>query len=275
MYPRISRNHPVAGSARHVDSSGGFTLIELLVVISIIALLVAILLPALRSARTTAHQVASLSNIRQVTTALNTYAIDNDGSLMVARWQHDDFVAPNQGSHGMYWSGQLVRDGYIADRNVYWSPAKDTSQIGGLNTPNYAHYTPWRFSGYAVNQYMMPEYGRIFDYNLPVANISKVNPFQPGEAMILLDAYDKRHATPTAYWQGISKVRPKTGSNPRPFTYQGNPVHSYLDGHAVAGGAEDIYWIDGGGPRLGDWDVSPVTHPKSKVAPWFREWWNQ
>lgn len=55
---------------------GAFTLIELLVVIAIIALLVAILLPSLCSARFAARKTVSLSNVRQITAAANVYKED-------------------------------------------------------------------------------------------------------------------------------------------------------------------------------------------------------
>ncbi len=55
----------------------GFTLIELLVVISIIALLVGILLPALGAARRTAQNSQCLSNIRQMDTAAMSFAADH------------------------------------------------------------------------------------------------------------------------------------------------------------------------------------------------------
>ncbi|XAM01450.1 DUF1559 domain-containing protein [Phycisphaeraceae bacterium D3-23] len=63
----------------------GFTLIELLVVISIIAVLIGILLPALSSARKSARQSQCASNLKQIATALNTYATDNKGLLPACR----------------------------------------------------------------------------------------------------------------------------------------------------------------------------------------------
>lgn len=77
--------HPRAflqpGEGRILGWRGGFTLIELLVVISILAVLLALLMPALASARQASKRGVCLSNLRQIGIAVHTYADDFEGKI--------------------------------------------------------------------------------------------------------------------------------------------------------------------------------------------------
>ena len=106
----------------------GFTLVELLVVISIIALLVAILLPALSKMRERGNRTACASNMRQVGVALVNYASENRGKLPPHRANHTGLAGTLDFGDDGVWNGPFpncpgLLIPYLGDRRVFHCPS--------------------------------------------------------------------------------------------------------------------------------------------------------
>jgi prepilin-type N-terminal cleavage/methylation domain-containing protein/prepilin-type processing-associated H-X9-DG protein len=99
-----------------------FTLVELLVVIGIIAILIALLLPALNRAKKQAMLVQCASNLRQIAVAVTNYSVSNQG--YIPAWTAYKTLSGNYDtSPDLAWSQQLQR--YLAkpDAPIYNCPA--------------------------------------------------------------------------------------------------------------------------------------------------------
>ena len=123
-----------------------FTLVELLIVIGIIAILVAILLPALARARESANRAACLSNLRQVYTAFDIYALNNHdevplGYRTVSK-QFNSMIFSTTG--GQFWVlfGLLSENSYFKDPRILYCPSENNPKFM-YNTPD----NPWPANG--------------------------------------------------------------------------------------------------------------------------------
>lgn len=103
-------------------SRSAFTLIELLVVISIIALLIGILLPALGAARKTARDMQCTSNLKQFGIGFYGYANENKDSLPYGRYE--DFGAGTTNTSGDW---MLSLSGYFVGTKTNNQSGEDPS----------------------------------------------------------------------------------------------------------------------------------------------------
>ncbi len=109
----------------------GFTLIEVLVVIAIVSLLIAITLPALGSARTTARQTLSLTNVRSIGQTFSMYA-DTHGTYPFPGQVEDVDVPGGELIYSFEW---FPRGAIVATSSIW--------QFGTLWPALVSNITPW------------------------------------------------------------------------------------------------------------------------------------
>lgn len=195
-----------------------------------IALLIAILLPALGSARRSAQRTACLSNMRQLEVAHWAYLIDNKGEML----------GTSHGGANASWIETLRN----YDENLLLRSPLDTS-------PHFAGGTPigggFRQTSYALNLYLSP------DSTLGVGKVDQVK--TPGQVVhFVIKAYEGAAATadhvhpnlwhsasPAAVVAKAAGEMQLNAHGGEAFSPNALSAYGFLDGHAEQAPFDSVY----------------------------------
>ena len=222
-----------------MHKKSGFTLIELLVVVAIIAILAAMLLPALSKARDRARQAVCTGNMKQLGTACFMYTNDYDGYLPKYR---------GTGGSDPTWYDSCILGKYVnwtgaydapLQRTVFWCPA-EKRKLTYSNNPTPGNIIYWK-SNYAYC--LVNRLGGI-SVAAPYVHVKLSRVVNPDKKLIVVDGGKRRYAyyfygdeiTPYGAPADIS-IQPSAGIYAR---HNGGFNTLFYDGH--------VDWIKGFGP---------------------------
>ena len=244
----------------------GFTLVELLVVISIIAMLLAILMPALKKARDVARSVICQARNRQIGIALNTYAEANKGYYLLHEWLYNTPGAPPDGG---YWFARIApyvdAKTKIATSVMLRCPAGDA-----IKEYKKEYVFGWVATDYGHQQAQASLAARA---NVQLSSIEKPTEFSPffdcfygnkngalgfmtgdqwyGKTYSLVDS--------EAYVEYQSKV----------FRHSGNKAINalYIDGHTGSVRKRQKFWSDLDSPTSVGYDPTGASYGQDFILP--------
>ena len=225
----ISRRRPTCFRSGRAAGRGGFSLIELLVVISIIALLIAMLLPTLETARQVTRRTICASNERQIGIAWMTYVNDHSGWLPRADSRLWDGITTNTKTWAYIMADQLIGGVYVdppdvvqIDQDGYLSCPTMEPLPAGFNTTHRSDYgmNYWGIGGESVFS-SKPAYVKFGDVDVPANQVA------------FIDARYAPGGTYTGYYRAHPQYQ-SGGVTSIDFRHQGVVNVLYVDGHVKA-----------------------------------------
>ena len=262
---------PYTISPRH--SRQGFTLIELLVVIAIIAILAAMLLPALARAKQTALRTRCLNNIRQAGLATTMYAMDARDALPYGYVLAGESSQNGNPSTGNCWTNFIASLGLKDQASIkkfYSCPAASAQLSGGTDLRTYAANANINWYETAAGTYSFTKITtpRKSSMTMLVVDAGAAN----NGANLPITSY-RTHAEGMNYaplfphfGQTLQKMVSNPGNNY--FNYaSGSAVFVFFDGHA------DVRKPDF---TMGKSDAAPVLPSQTPglATDFFKQFWN-
>jgi prepilin-type N-terminal cleavage/methylation domain-containing protein len=226
-----------------------FTLIELLVVVAILAVLAAMLLPALRNAKEAANRTVCINNLRQIGIGIMAFATENDGDLSAFRqyylYDPEQVYGPSGYLTPYFRASPLINGGYLKNTTLYCPSAYS-------GPPDYTKVTPGSDFGMHNNSY----YAHVA-WNQPIFGLTGTAP--GGPAIVPPGPLDPSFGCPGGNsgdpFGWVSNLKQLSGIYASSYSlvcefsgiFPGN-LYTMYGNHGRAGMPEvlNILWADGG-----------------------------
>ena len=194
-----------------------FTLIELLIVVAVIAILAAMLLPALNSAREKARGISCLNNHNTVAKAAQMYVSDNqDYFFPYSYWTGD---ASGSGSQIIWWNRT---NGFINEYLQLKKPDTNVGYILGRDTESYGYDRRSRFACPSQDARSDQTFTINYFYGLDFVLVTKITQYRyPSRTLRTSDYLDMQT---TGAYNYAEKA-------PGSFRHKGSANVSFADGH--------------------------------------------